>query len=129
MAETKTGSQRFALNVAANGCYFALNLVIGFWYVPYVIHQLGVAVYGLIPLSNSVINYLGVLTVAVSGAVGRYVTIDAARGDWEGANRTFNTFLFSSLALAAAVTLPMVGVAAVAPRVFNVPAGQESSFR
>ena len=64
----------------ANFGGFLLNLIFGWRFTPFV-HSLEVAVYGLIPLSNSNTNYLSVIGVTVSGPAGRCVTLDLARGD------------------------------------------------
>ena len=48
--------RQFVVNVGANACYFAVSIVIGLWYTPYVIRHLGVSVYGLIPLASSITN-------------------------------------------------------------------------
>ncbi|MGH9664439.1 MAG: lipopolysaccharide biosynthesis protein, partial [Bryobacteraceae bacterium] len=121
--------RQFVVNVSANACYFALSIVIGLWYTPYVIRHLGVSVYGLIPLASSITNYLSVVTVAISGSVGRFITMDVARGDYAGANRTFNTFLLSSLVLAGGLFLLSLGFAYAVPYLFNVPPGEETQVR
>lgn len=121
--------RQFVVNVGANACYFAVSIVIGLWYTPYVIRHLGVSVYGLIPLASSITNYLSVLTVAISGSVGRFITMDIARGDYSGANRTFNTFLLSSVILAGGLFLLSLGFSYSVPYVFNVPAGEEIQVR
>jgi|SRR5579872_1231733 len=128
-ASTGLSHRQFVVNVAANGCFFALSIVIGLWYTPYVIRHLGVAVYGLIPLASSITNYLSVITVAVSGSVGRFITMDVARGDYADANRTFNTFLLSSLILAGGLFILALGFAYATPYLFNVPAGEQTQVR
>jgi membrane protein EpsK len=120
---------QFLWNVVASFGTFLLSLVVGIWFTPYVIRHLGVAVYGLIPLANSVTGYLSVIGVAVSGSVGRFVTLDLARGDTDSANRTFNTFLFGSLALVAALLPVAAGLAFLAPKIFNVPDGQQTQLQ
>jgi membrane protein EpsK len=121
--------RQFVVNVSANACYFALSIAIGLWYTPYVIRHLGVSVYGLIPLATSITSYLSVITVAVSGSVGRFITMDVARGDYPGANRTFNTFLLSSLILAGGLFFVALGFSYSVPHLFNVPAGEETQVR
>lgn len=117
--------RRFFVNVVANFGGFLLNLAFGLWFTPFVVHRLGVAVYGLIPLANSVTNYFSVIGVAVSGSVGRYVTLDLARGDTGNGNRTFNTFLFGSLVVIAALVPLGAGLVWVAPHLFDIPGGQQ----
>lgn len=126
MSELAVG--RFSRNLIANLAYFTLSLVIGVLYTPFVITRMGVEVYGLIPLANSVTNYLSVLTTGISSAVGRYVTMDYARGDRAAANTTFNTFFFAGATLTALLALAGVFLVPLAPRWFQVPAGKEAAF-
>ncbi len=116
---------RFAVNTIANGASLVLSIAVGFWYTPYMIRHLGVAVYGLVPLSNSITNYLTILTAAVCTTVARYITVDIAKGDVESANRHFNTFLVIAIWIAAVLELLAVGFSFLLPKFFNIPAGQE----
>ncbi len=86
-----TSRGRFRVNVLSNLGYFVFNAGIQLWFTPYLIRNLGVATYGLVPLATNITNYMAILTVALSGSVGRFLTIDLARGDLATANRTFNT--------------------------------------
>lgn len=119
---------RFSRNLVANLAYFVLSLMVGVVYTPFVISRMGVEVYGLIPLANSVTNYLGVLTTGISAAVGRYVTMDYARGDLPAANRVFNTFFFAGLALTSLLALAGMVAIPYAPGWFQLPAGQQDEF-
>lgn len=125
---TELGAGRFSRNLIANLAYFVVSLAVGIVYVPFVISRMGVEVYGLIPLANSVTNYLSVLTVGISAAVGRYVTIDYARNDKAAANGTFNTFFFAALALSAVLVLIGVWAIPFTPHWFQLPAGEEAAF-
>jgi membrane protein EpsK len=124
-----TSRARFRTNVLANLAYFVLNAGLQLWFTRYLIDHLGVATYGLVPLATNITNYMAILTVALSGSVGRFLTIDLARGDIETANRTFNTSLFASIVLAAGL-LPVAGALSwFAPSLLNIPAGQEMGTR
>jgi len=90
-----TSARRFRANVLANLAYFVFNAGLQLWFTRYLIDNLGVATYGLVPLATNMTNYMAILTVALSGSVGRFLTIDLARGDVETANKTFNTSLFA----------------------------------
>ncbi|MHB0912204.1 MAG: oligosaccharide flippase family protein [Armatimonadota bacterium] len=122
-AEAKRGN--FAVNVLANIGNFAVSMLIGLWFTPYVIHNLGVAAYGMIPLANMVASYLGLITLGLNSAVGRYITIAHKVNDNEQANRIFNTSLFGSLPLAVIVVIVGVMLSYNTRHLFQVPAGYE----
>jgi membrane protein EpsK len=84
---------RFLGNVVANLANFALQIVIGIWFTPYLIRHIGTAAYGLVPLAYQVTDYMKIATMALNSAVGRYLTIALSGGDERQANRVFNTSL------------------------------------
>ena len=124
-----TSARRFRANVLANLLYFVFNAGLQLWFTRYLIDHLGVATYGLVPLATNMTNYMAILTVALSGSVGRFLTIDLARGDVETANKTFNTSLFATIVLAIAL-LPVVGALSwFSPHILNIPEGEENGTR
>ena len=112
-------------NLIANGGIFALNILLGMWYTPYLIRYLGVAAYGLIPLANSLAPYLSLISLSLNGAAGRFLTIDLEREELDSANCTFNTVLFGNVGLIGLMLPVVIGVTWFVPRWFDVPAGQE----
>lgn len=119
---------RFAVNLAANIASFTISLVISLWFTPYLINHLGVAVYGLIPLAATVTSYLGLFTLALNGAVGRFLTIALERQDIDDANRIFNTSLVGSAAIVLLLLIPAIQLSSHAGWFFNVPSGYEQQF-
>jgi membrane protein EpsK len=114
--------KQLPVNVISNVGYFALNVVVGIWMVPYLIRHLAVEGYGFIPLAVSVTAYVGLISLALNGAVSRYLVISLHKNDNEGANRIFNT-AFWSLALVSIILVPLSGIFSwLTPRIFNVPA-------
>jgi membrane protein EpsK len=101
----------------------------GIWFTPYLIHNLGIDLYGLVPLTTQFTDYMAVLTVALTTAVGRFLTIDLVHGDCDSANRTFNTAFWTSL-LIGGCALPLIGVLVwAAPLILRIPEGAELSVR
>ena len=94
---------RTVTNLAANFGNFAFNMLVGLWFTPYMIHHLGTASYGLIPLVTQITGYMTVLTIALNSVVGRFVTIAFEQHDDEEANRFFNTALFANVFLVLAL--------------------------
>jgi O-antigen/teichoic acid export membrane protein len=129
-AKSAASPQRqLVVNIVANGGGYIFVTFVSAWFVPYLIHRLGVAAYGMIGLASSVTSYLSIITLSLNGAVGRYLTIDLERKDFDSANRTFNTSLLGTAAIIL-VLLPLVVAASLAvPRIFNVPAGQEEASK
>lgn len=112
-------------NLLSNFLYFALNVVIGIWMVPYLIKHVGISKYGLIPLAASLTGYIGLITLSLNGAVSRYLTIDLQKNNIETANKTFNTAFFGILGIIIALIPITVIFCIYIPEIFDVPPGHE----
>lgn len=126
---SKGARSHFAINVASNMAYMALTTVAMTLYIPFLIHRLGIAVYGMVPLSNTLIIYLATITDGLNVAISRYLAIDLNRKDTVAANKTFNTALSVSL-LAVVIMFPVGAVVTwLFPLLFQVPVGFENAAR
>jgi len=119
--EVKRG--RHFVNLCANLGQLGLSLVIGVWYVPFLVRHLGPALYGLIPLATSLTSYMALITLGLNSAVGRYLTIALEQKDHRKANQIFNTSFWGSLALTAFLLVPAGLGLVYLDRLINVPAG------
>src|ERR1051326_6843404 len=129
VATHAAGRGRHIVNLCANLGQLALSLLVGVWYVPFLVHKLGAATYGLIPLSTSLTSYMALITLALNSAVGRYLTIALEREDHQRANRIFNTSFWGSIALTAVLlVLAVLGVIYL-DRLIKIPAGFDAEAR
>lgn len=78
---------------------FCTQVAIGIWLVPYLIHHLGTAAYGLISVAVTLTGYAGLISHSISTAVNRFLTIALQQDDCTESNRIFSTAFFSYLAL------------------------------
>lgn len=115
--------RRLPLNIFCNSIWLCINVFVGLWYTPFLIANLGVAVYGLVPLANSITYYLVLVTDGFDSAVSRFLQIDLARDDTQAANRTFNTAIAGGLTLFTIIIPIAIFMSWLTPRVFHVPAG------
>jgi len=122
-------NQRFAAqlpgNLISNIVFFLVNVFIGILLVPYFISTLGVAAYGLIPLATSLMSYVSIITDSLNVAVSRFLTVDLQKQDYLKANKTFNTALFGLSGIIALLIPFSMLISYYAPKIFNVPAGEE----
>ncbi len=71
----------------------ALGFVIPIFYTPIMLRMLGQSEYGLYSLANSVISYLGLLSLGLGSAIVRYLMRCRADGDENGFNAMAGLFL------------------------------------
>lgn len=121
--------RQFVRNMGSNLVVLAVSSVLSLWFTPYLIGRMGLALYGLVPLALSLSTYMGILTIGVQAAVGRYLTLEVAKDDRAAASRVMSTALTANLTIALGIMPVLLGVAIAAPRIFDVPVGHESDAR
>lgn len=120
---------RFAINLFANVGQLGLSTVIGMWYVPFLIRNLGPSIYGLLPLATTMTSYMALVTLAFNSAVARSMTIALEEGDQRKANHIFNTSFWSSAVLTVVLLAPAACGVAYIDRLIQVPPGYVAQAR
>lgn len=116
---------QLSINIISNVVYYTFGIVISLWFTPYLIGRLGIAAYGIVPLTTTVVSYLSVVTLVLNAAVGRYITINLEKNHPQEAGEYFNTSLFASTVLVAILVVPCLFFALHPEWVLNLPKGQE----
>ena len=116
-------------NIISNVLLFGIQVLISLWYTPYLFRQLGSELFGFIPLANSVINYLSILTHSLNISVGRHITIELEKGEITHANEIFNANLVATFLLISAV-IPLGALMVIlAPQFLIIPITLERDVR
>src|ERR1700756_5787507 len=89
-------SGRFALNLVSNVGKLGLTMLVGAWYVPFLVRRLGPAAYGMIPLASMLTSYMALITFGLEAAVARSLTISLEREGHSNANVIFNVALWGN---------------------------------
>ncbi|MDE3066486.1 MAG: lipopolysaccharide biosynthesis protein [Verrucomicrobiota bacterium] len=127
--EAPAKSGRFAFNLVSNVGKLGLTMVVGAWYVPFLVRQLGPAAYGLIPLTSMITSYMALVTSSLDTSVGRYLTISLGRKDDRDANTIFNVSLWGNVAIVALLALPAMAAIANVQHLVRIPPGYETATR
>ena len=121
--------RRFGLNLIGNVGQLGLTMIVGVFYVPFLVRHLGPAVYGLVPLISMVTAYMNLITMGLDSAVARSMSIALERKDNENANLIFNVSLCGSLALTAILLIPAALAIVYVDHILRIPAGYEAATR
>lgn len=119
-------SKQFGKNVMMNAFSFIIGIPIGLLLVPYLIKNLGVATYGIIPIAASVSTYIGVFTQTLNFSFSRYLVLDLQNNDFKKANVTFNTSFFGIIAVIFTIVPLIFILSYFSPKYINVPSNQET---
>lgn len=123
------GPARFKANLIANVAQLGLNMVVGVWYVPFLVKRLGPAAYGLVPLTAVVTSYMTLITVGLESAVGRFETLEIGRDNHKKANLVFNVAFWGNVGLCLLLLIPStIGVVYV-QHIIRIPPGWETATR
>jgi len=92
-------------NVGSSWFSLGINIIIGFFLSPFILHSLGDAKFGLWVLIFSVTGYYGIFDLGIRSSVIRYISKLTAVEDREGLAKFFNTSLATYTGIGIAATL------------------------
>jgi len=108
-------------NVTSSWAGLALNIAVGFFLSPFILHHLGDDAFGLWVLIFSLTGYYGIFDFGIRSSLIRYVSKFQATGDKEQLARLINTSLFSYSCLGAVLLLPTALGTLYVDRIFHIP--------
>lgn len=108
---------------------FVVGMGISFFLSPFIVKTLGRAAYGFVGLSNNIINYTNLLTIALNAMAGRFVSIAYMKGNKREANEYFSSVFFSNTILAIVIAVISVVVVYFVNVIFSVPDNLLSDVR
>lgn len=126
---TAAGSPRRpgGANLASNVSLLIMQALFGLWFTPFLVRNLGVAAYGLVPLVASIAMYANIITTSAQTAARRELGLALASG--ERTTEVFSTALVTLGGLVLVLAPVIAGVSWAAPAIFDVPAGYEIAAR
>lgn len=80
---------------------FAVYILTGILFIPFLAKQYGNNVYGLIALAGFLTEYVGFIAGCIGSSIGRYMNIALNKGDWTDSNQIFSTAFIAILILVA----------------------------
>src|SRR5450755_1386011 len=110
-------------NIASNWTGLGVNIAVGFFLSPFILHHLGDEAFGLWVLIFSLTGYYGIFDFGIRSSLVRYVSKFQATGDKDQLARLVNTSLFTytCIGLVLVVTTALGGF--YVDRLFHIPAG------
>lgn len=98
-------NKQLAINMLAQVVVFLVQMGINFLLTPFIVKSLGVEAYGFVGLSNNIIGYLQLATVALNSMAGRFITIEYHKGNLEQANKYFSSVFYSNVVISAVLAI------------------------
>jgi len=108
-------------NVGSSWFALGLNILLGIFLTPYILHRLGDTAFGLWILIFSATGYYGLFDLGIRSSIIRYVAKYVATDAQEELNRLVNTAMFSYGGIAL-VTMAITVIASVyVTKIFRIP--------
>ena len=110
-------------NVASSWGGLAVNISVGFFLSPFILHHLGDEAFGLWVLIFSLTGYYGIFDFGIRSSLVRYVSKFQATDDKDQLARLLNTSLFTYTCVGVFLMLPTLLGGLYVDRLFHVPPG------
>lgn len=108
-------------NVVSSWGGLAVNIAVGFFLSPFILHHLGDDAYGLWVLIFSLTGYYGIFDFGIRSSLVRYVSKFQATGDKEELARLINTSFFTYTCIGLMLLVPTFLGSFYVDRLFHVP--------
>jgi O-antigen/teichoic acid export membrane protein len=110
-------------NVSSSWVSLGINILVGIFLSPFILHRLGNTAYGAWVLVFSITGYYGLFDLGIRSSIIRYVSTYHAVGDMEGLRKLINTSLAVYSGIGLATMAVTVVVSAYAGVFFRIPPG------
>jgi O-antigen/teichoic acid export membrane protein len=109
-------------NVSASWLSLGVNILVGIFLSPFILHRLGNLAYGAWVLAFSVTGYYGLFDLGVRSSLTRYVSTYTTTGDMEALRKLINTSLTAYTVIGGVAMVTTLVVSAYVGSLFRLPA-------
>lgn len=120
MPERGKNKQLF-INMLASFISFGVGTGVGLLLTPYIVKHLGAEAYGFVGLSNTLISYAGLVTVALNGMAGRFIALTYNKGQIAEANKYYSSVFYANAFMSVFITLAFAGCTIWLEYMINIP--------
>jgi O-antigen/teichoic acid export membrane protein len=117
----KLRARHIARNVIFNWLGNLINMAVGVFLSPFILHHLGDVAYGVWVLAVSVVGYLTLLDFGMQGSILRFVNQGHTKQDHEFASEAASAALWVRLQISALALILSGALAAIFPLLFKIP--------
>lgn len=91
-----SGAGRIAKTIVISGLSVVISYLINFFLTPFITDNIGMGAYGFVSIANNVVTYAGIITVALTSFVVRYVSVSYHRNNIDEANQYYSSAIFAT---------------------------------
>lgn len=120
---------RFISNVGSSWFALGVNVAVGIFLTPFILHRLGDVAYGIWVLIFSITGYYGLFDLGIRSSIVRYASKFTATGDTEKLAKLINTSLFTYGGIGLLSLLITILLFVYVDNIFKVPAELHATAR
>ena len=120
---------RIIKNVSSNWLALGVNVAVGIFLSPFIVHHLGDSAFGIWVLIFSITGYYGIFDLGIRSAIIRYVSKFNATGEVEELAKIVNTNLFMHTCTCIVSMIVTVVLSIYVDRLFKIPPEFHSDAR
>jgi O-antigen/teichoic acid export membrane protein len=109
-------------NVSASWVSLGVNILVGLFLSPFILHRLGNLAYGAWVLAFSVTGYYGLFDMGIRSSIIRYVSAHSATNNMEALRKLINTSLAAYTVTGALALVVTLAVSSHVESLFRIPA-------
>lgn len=123
MLKQRDKSVQTKINFYTNIFTLAVSMLVAFVYTPYLVEQLGVAAYGILPLALIINQYISVATGTLTSAYTRFYSVAIQKADYQEATKVLSTSVTAIIAIIICIVPIFIGIILNVDSVFKIPNG------
>jgi membrane protein EpsK len=108
-------------NFYTNLLTLIVNVVVGLYYTPYLVRELGIVAYGIIPLALIINQYISVLTGSLTSAFSRFYSVSIQQKKYDEASENISTAFIVVLLLIVVLSPGLLWIVYHIDSVFSIP--------
>ncbi len=116
-------------NVGSSWSALAINIAVGIFLSPFILHRLGDAAFGIWILIFSITGYYGLFDLGIRSSIVRFVSKHTATNETGELAKYINTSLFTYTAIGLLATMVTVALTVAIDRLFKIPPAMQTQAR
>lgn len=114
-------SKKTAINLISAGVAFSTSVAINFFLTPFIVRHVGVEAYGFVAMSNDLLAYISVLTMALNSMSARFIAIAMHKNELEEAREYYASTIGANIILSICIfSIFLPGIICL-EQIINIP--------
>ena len=114
-------SNKFIITFLTSMAGMIVNYAINFFLTPYIANSLGMEAYGFVSIANNFVNYAGIVTMAITAFMVRYISVSFHSGNIKEANEYFSSSVFCCFLVSGIILLFILILSFRLEYILNIP--------